>query len=104
MNRPEKKCLVFAENLVHPCAQGAFNLGLRCGARRCSKRGGGRFMFFDLVSLLVNEVALVQTSSARDAGPWPGLNWGLLVPAVFMLNVAVAVLAWFVVELFANLM
>jgi hypothetical protein len=60
-------------------------------------------MILDLISLLVDEVALFQTSSPRDTAPWLGLSWGFLVPLVFGLNVAVAILAWFIVELFAKL-
>jgi hypothetical protein len=61
-------------------------------------------MLSDLVALLADEVALFQTSSAHDTSPWAGLSWGLLVPAILALNVAVAICAWFVVELVANLM
>jgi hypothetical protein len=88
---------------MHPCAKGAFNLSLRCRVLRCSK-GGVLVMMSDLISLLVDEAALFQTSSARDAVPWSALSWGFLVPLVFTLNVAVAILAWFIVELFAKLM
>jgi hypothetical protein len=58
-------------------------------------------MMSDLISL-VDEIALFQTSSARNVGPSSGLTLGFLVPLVFTLNVAVAILAWFIVELFAN--
>lgn len=61
-------------------------------------------MMSDLISLLVDEIALFQMSGARDAAPWSGLTLGFLVPLVFTLNVAVAILAWFIVELFAKLM
>ena len=61
-------------------------------------------MMSDLISLLVDEIALFQTSSARDVAPWSGLTLGFLVPLVFTLNVVVAILAWFIIELFAKLM
>jgi hypothetical protein len=32
-------------------------------------------------------------------GPWSKLSWGLFIPLVFAGNVAVATLAWFIVEL-----
>jgi hypothetical protein len=41
------------------------------------------FMISDLMSLLVDEVALFQTSGARDLLPRPGLSWRLFVPLVF---------------------
>jgi hypothetical protein len=31
--------------------------------------------------------------------PWSELSWGLFIPLVFAGNVAVATLAWFIVEL-----
>jgi hypothetical protein len=31
--------------------------------------------------------------------PWSKLSWGLFIPLVFAGNVAVATLAWFIVEL-----
>jgi hypothetical protein len=31
--------------------------------------------------------------------PWSTLSWGLFIPLVFAGNVAVATLAWFIVEL-----
>ena len=55
-------------------------------------------MISDLMSLLVDEVALFQTSGPRDLLPRPGLSWRLFVPLVFAANVAVAILAWFAVE------
>ena len=61
-------------------------------------------MISDLMSLLVDEVALFQTSGARDLLPWPGLSWGLFAPLVFATNVAVAIFAWLIVEWFAKLM
>jgi hypothetical protein len=61
-------------------------------------------MTWDLISLLVDEVALFQTSGTRDLAPWPRLSWRLFVPLVFATNVIVAVLAWWIVDLFAKLM
>ena len=61
-------------------------------------------MTWDLISLLVDEVALFQTSGTRDLAPWPRLSWRLFVPLVFATNVIVAVLAWWIVDWFAKLM
>jgi hypothetical protein len=60
-------------------------------------------MMLDFVSLLVSEAGLFQTSNTHDAAPRSGLNWGLLGPFIFTLNVVVAILAWFLVELFVRL-
>jgi hypothetical protein len=61
-------------------------------------------MTWDLISLLVDEAALFQISGMRDLAPWSGLSWGLFVPLVFVIDIAVAVLAWLGVEWFAKLM
>jgi hypothetical protein len=61
-------------------------------------------MTSDLISLLVDEVALFQTSGLRGLAPWSGLSWGLFVPLVFATDVAVSILAWLIVEWFAKLM
>jgi hypothetical protein len=43
---------------------------------------------------------LSQVSESLSAlGPWSPLSWGLFIPLVFAGNVAVATLAWFIVEL-----
>jgi hypothetical protein len=48
------------------------------------------------------EATLFQTSDA--ATPWSSLSWGVFVPALFVGNVVVAILAWFIVELTVKLM
>jgi hypothetical protein len=88
---------------MHPCTQGAFNLTLRCRHMALQQRRRP-FMISDLMSLLVDEVALFQTSGPRDLLPRPGLSWRLFVPLVFATNVAVAIFAWLIVEWFAKLM
>jgi len=47
------------------------------------------------------EAALFQISDAARPAP---LNWGVLVPAVFVGNVVLAIFAWFVVEWAMKLM
>jgi hypothetical protein len=61
-------------------------------------------MIWDLISLLVDEGALFQISGIRDLVPWSGLSLGLFVPLVFVIDVAVAILAWFGVELAMKIM
>jgi len=61
-------------------------------------------MIWDLISLLVDEGALFQVSGMRDLVPWAGLSLSLFIPLVFVIDVAVAILAWFGVEWFAKLM
>jgi hypothetical protein len=88
----------------HPsCTRGAFNLALHCRHAALQQRRRP-FMILDLMSLLVDEAALFQTSGARDLAPWSGLSWCLFVPLVFVIDIAVAILAWLSVEWLAKLM
>jgi hypothetical protein len=48
--------------------------------------------------------ALFQTSDAATPTPWSALSWGVFVPAIFVGNVVLAILAWFVVEWAMKLM
>jgi hypothetical protein len=97
-----KKGLAFLKIFIHSCTQGAFNLALRCRHMALQQRRRP-FMILDLISLLVDEVALFQTSGARDL-PWTGLSWGLFVPLVLAIDIAVAILAWLGVGWFAKLL
>jgi hypothetical protein len=102
-NKPEKKFLVLIESFMHPCVWGAFNFSLQCRYIPLQHRRR-LLMISDLFSLLVDEMALFQTSGAHDLAPWSGLSWALFVPLAFATNVAVAVFAWLVIEWFAKLM
>jgi hypothetical protein len=61
-------------------------------------------MMSNLLSLFVQDVTLFQASDARGLAPWPETSWHVVVPAVFLGNVVVAILAWFIVGLIVNLM
>jgi hypothetical protein len=41
----------------------------------------------------------IWPGSLSTLGPWSKLSWSFLIPLVFAGNVAVATLAWFIVEL-----
>jgi hypothetical protein len=52
------------------------------------------------LSLGDREVALFETLSDRASpAPWSTIGWGVLVPVVLVGNVALAIVAWYAVEL-----
>jgi hypothetical protein len=75
----------------------------------------GRFQF-DIAPLLGSSEEALQVYFSRDreealfqtadesTAPWSAPSWGLFVPGVFVGNVVLAILAWFVVEWTLKLM
>jgi hypothetical protein len=52
----------------------------------------------DSLSLLLFDI-----SGTRDFAPLPGIDWYLLVAIVLVGNVALAIVAWFIVEMIMRL-
>jgi hypothetical protein len=80
-------------------SQGRFQFDI---APLLGKQRGGPPMLSSLFSR-VREEALFQTADESTA-PWSAPSWALFVPGVFVGNVVLAILAWFVVEWTLKLM